>query len=161
MSILGGPLSLEKKRRGKIHPKAHNKSQSEFQNPGQNPHCKDLTLSTSLRTLLCALSKKLLWNFSLNFPGDMALKNGGDFGEFQWSPSPRKSSAKTPQKVRGKIGAKFRAQFGPEIRQFGELSSCNFSGFSVRCCFTPPSVRNLQGHFYSILSIFPVFSRII
>ena len=41
----------------------------------------------------------------------------GDFGEFFWSPSPRKSSTKNPQKIRGKFGAKFGAIFGTNSRE--------------------------------------------
>ena len=42
-----------------------------------------LSLSLSITPLshflLCLLSRKLLWIFSLNLPGDLALKNGVDF----------------------------------------------------------------------------------
>ena len=36
------------------------------------------------------------------------IEKVGIFGEFFWSPSPTKRSTKTPQTIRGKIGAKFR-----------------------------------------------------
>ena len=50
-------------------------------------------------TSACLFSGKLLWIFSSNLPGNLALKNGGDFWwVFVWSPFPTKRSAKTPQK---------------------------------------------------------------
>ena len=42
-------------------------------------------------SLLCLHSRELLWTFSSNLPGDLALKIGWILGvNFWWSPSPRK-----------------------------------------------------------------------
>ena len=58
------------------------------------------------------ISRKPLWIFSSNLPGNFALQNARDFlGQlFQWSPFPTERSTKTPQK----FGAKFGAKFGPK-----------------------------------------------
>ena len=65
--------------------------------------------------LLCLLSRKLVGICSSIFPGDLALKNGGSFCEFQWSPFPKKQSTNNPQKFRGKFGAIVGAMFGTKI----------------------------------------------
>ena len=52
--------------------------------------------------LLGPLSRKLLWLFSSNLPGNFALKNAGQvLVNFFWSPFPTKRSTTTPQKLRG------------------------------------------------------------
>ena len=60
------------------------------------------------------LSREFLWIFSSNLPGNFALKNGKDFWvNFSGLRFPRKRSTRTPQKNRGKFGAKF----GRKIRK--------------------------------------------
>ena len=76
-------------------------------------------LFPSQRTLLRLLPRKLLWIFSLNLPGNFALKNGGDFGEFFPVSVPREA-----RKLLKKFGeirrAKFGAKFGMKIRKIRE-----------------------------------------
>ena len=88
--------------------------------------------------LLCPLSRRLLWIFSSNLPGNLALKIAGDFWWiFSGLRFPR-NEARKPSKNSGKIRSKIRAKFGTKIRKFGELSFCNFSDtfWNVSCnCF--------------------------
>ena len=44
----------------------------------------------------------------------------GFWGNFFWSPSPTKRSAKSPRKIRGKFGAKFGAKLGTKYRKIRE-----------------------------------------
>ena len=79
--------------------------------------------------LFPALQKHFVKVFSY-LPGDLALKKGGDFGEFLWSrPFPGKRSTK----ILEIFGENSEENPGENSgRKFGELSFCNFSDLNKR-----------------------------
>ena len=75
------------------------------------------------KVTLTALQKKL-WIFSSNLPGNFALKNGGDFGEFFLASVSHKMKHENSSKIRGKFGAKFGANEKSKIS--GSFRSATF-----------------------------------
>ena len=73
------------------------------------------------KSLLCLLSRRILWIFFSCLPGNFALKNGGDFWWFfSGLRFPRIEARKVLEKFGGKFGAKFGAKFGTKIRKIRE-----------------------------------------
>ena len=96
----------------------------------RNPkHLLDFLCSTPLQgalvynSLLRPLSRKLLWIFSSNLPGNFALKNGGDFGEFFLASVPTKRGMKTSQKNSGKIRGNIRDENSKNSGNFRSATS--------------------------------------
>ena len=84
--------------------------------------------------LLCPLS------FSSNLPGNFALKNGGDFGEFFWYPSPRNEAQKLLKKFgenseqnSGQNSGRTGQNSGRKFETSGGLSFCNFCHPTIHC----------------------------
>ena len=84
-----------------------------------------MTLQGKIITL-SALQKTFV-DFSSNLPGNLALKNGGEFWLIFLVSVSHETNTKTPQKIRGQFGAKFAANLGRKSEKFGKLSFCNFS----------------------------------
>ena len=94
--------------------------------PGMGSH------KTLLRIVTLPPLQKNFVNIFSYLPGDLALKKGGDFGEFLWPPFPGRQSAKNLRKIRGNFGGKFGRKFRMKILKIRELSLCNFSELIVR-----------------------------
>ena len=80
------------------------------------------------KALLCLLSRRILWIFFSCLPGNVALKNGGDFWWiFSGLRLPRNEARKVLEKF-GKNSEQNSGQnSGRKFEKFGKLSFCNFS----------------------------------
>ena len=71
------------------------------------------------------LSRKLLWFFSTDLSGDLALKNAGNSWWIQWCPFLLRQSTKCPEKLRRFFGSKFGTSSGRRFCKFRALLFCN------------------------------------
>ena len=78
--------------------------------------------------LLCVLSRKILWIFFSDLPGNFALKNGGDFWWiFSGLRFPRNEARKLLEKFGENSERNSGQNPGRNFEKFGELSFCKFS----------------------------------
>ena len=84
-------------------------------------------------TLLCLLSRNILWIFFSYLPGNFALKNGGDFWWiFSGLRFPRNEARKL-LKIFGENSERNSGQnSGQKFEKFGELSDCDFPDLTKR-----------------------------
>ena len=73
-----------------------------------------------------------MWIFSLNLPGNFALKNGRDFGDFLFLSVSHETKHENSSKQSGKIPSKIRGKVRDEnSKNSGNFRSANFSDLVV------------------------------
>ena len=92
----------------------------------------DKKCPNTLSSLLCLLSRRILWIFFSCLSGNFSLKNGGDFWWiFSGLRFPRNEARKILEKF-GKNSEQNSGQnSGRKFEKFGKLSFCNFSDLTV------------------------------